>query len=179
MELLKKTKGCTGLLGLTLIINSHIISKMMRKFLLLSLFFLSVNLYAGEVISRVDIKGNDIVSDSAIITKIKARAGQEYNDNIINRDIKNLYSIGFFETVEVDKQDLADGVAITFIVKEKSVLKKITLEGARFIRKEKIFEEIGIKEGSFVDDYKLKETVRKIKDYMMTKDFLRQKSLMN
>jgi len=41
----------------------------------------------------------------------------------------------------------------------------------RFIRKIKIVEAIDIKEGSFVDEFKVKEAVRKIKDLYDIKGF--------
>jgi len=119
--------------------------------------------YGEDKISRIDIQGNEIVSDATIISKIKVRAGQPYNKNVVNDDLKNLYGTGFFKTVKVKKQDTAEGVVVIFKVKEKPVLKKITVEGARFIRKKQILEAIDIEEGSFVDEYKLKEAVKKIK----------------
>lgn len=142
----------------------------------LMLFFLALNpaAYTQEVeetVSRIDIKGNEIVSDATIITKIRIRAGQPYNKNVINTDVKNLYATGFFETVEVDREDSSEGVVVIFKVKEKPVLKKITLEGTRFIRPKKILEAIDLSEGSFVDEYRVEEAVRKIKDLYTRKGF--------
>ena len=145
---------------------------MIRKTLLLSfLLFFALTAYSQDNVFRIDIEGNAIVSDATIISKIKIRAGQVYNDNIINEDVKNLYATGFFETVEAEKKDSSEGVVILFKVNEKPLLKKITIEGMRFIRKVKIVEAIDIKEGSFVDEFKVKEAVRKIKDLYDIKGF--------
>jgi outer membrane protein insertion porin family len=146
----------------------------MHKYLVIILFslFLSLNfVYAEEVIFKINIEGNEIVSNATIISKIKIRAGQPYNENIINEDIKNLYASGFFETVEAKKEDKPEGVIITFKVKEKSVLKKVDIEGAHYIRKKQILESVNISEGSFVDEYKIKEAVKKIKDLYSAKGF--------
>ena len=145
---------------------------MIRKTLLLSfLLFFALTAYSQDNVFRIDIEGNAIVSDATIVSKIKIRAGQAYNDNIINEDVKNLYATGFFETVEAEKKDSSEGVVILFKVNEKPLLKKITIEGMRFIRKVKIVEAIDIKEGSFVDEFKVKEAVRKIKDLYDIKGF--------
>ncbi|MBU1113066.1 MAG: outer membrane protein assembly factor BamA [Candidatus Omnitrophica bacterium] len=145
----------------------------MKKIICLILFLISFSLlsYSQELISRIDIQGNEIVSDATIVSRIKIRANQDYNENIVNEDIKNLYATGFFETVEAKKEVSSEGIAITFKVKEKPVLKKITVEGARFIRKDKILGFLDIKEGSFVDEYSLKEATRKIKDLYTAKGF--------
>ena len=140
-------------------------------FLFVFIFLLTFASYADEVVSRIDIMGNGIVSDATIVSKIKIRAGQTYNENIINTDVKNLYATGFFETVEAQKKEEIGELVIVFQVKEKAVLKKIVIEGARFIRPRNILDEIDIAEGSFVDEYKMRETVRKIKGLYDNKGF--------
>ncbi len=62
---------------------------MIRKTLLLSfLLFFALTAYSQDNVFRIDIEGNAIVSDATIVSKIKIRAGQAYNDNIINEDVK-------------------------------------------------------------------------------------------
>jgi len=143
----------------------------MRGIVFIICLFVALSVYAQDVVTRVDIEGNNIVSDATIISKIKVRAGQPYNENIINTDVKNLYATGFFETVEAQRRGEPDEVVVVFVVKEKSILKKITIQGARFIRPKAILEAIDIKEGAFVDDYKMKEAVRQIKDLYNGKGF--------
>jgi len=144
----------------------------MRKIILsLSLILLGLQAYAEEFITRIDIEGNNVVSDATIVSKIKIRAGQSYNDNVINEDVKNLYATGFFETVQAEKKDVSGGVVVNFRVKEKPVLKEMVIEGAHFIRKKKILEAIDIKEGFFVNKHEMKETVQKIKDLYNKKGF--------
>ena len=144
-----------------------------RAFLIFLFLVVAFKVYSEDNIYRVDIVGNKIVSNATIISKIKIRAGQPYNKNVVNEDVKNLYAMGFFETVEVEKKDIAEGAVIIFKVKEKPVLKDIVIEGAKFIRKKKIFESIDIKKGAFVDEYKMEEAARKIKDLYDKKGFSR------
>lgn len=148
----------------------------MKKFLILSLFLASLFAFSSfpqgpENVGRIDIQGNKIVSNATIVTKIKIRAGQPYNENVVNDDVKNLYATGFFESVEVSKDQATEGMVLTFKVKEKPVLKKLNIDGARVIRKQKIEDAIEFKEGTFIDDYKLKETSAKIRDLYTKKGF--------
>ena len=141
-------------------------------FVLLFLLFIAPVYAAKGTVSRIDIEGNDIVSDATVISKIKIRAGQEYNENVINEDVKNLYATGFFEIVEVEKQTpTRDEVVVIFIITEKPVLKSLRIEGARHIHRKKILQAIDVTEGSFVDEYKLKEATRKIRDLYTNKGF--------
>jgi len=73
--------------------------------------------------------------------------------------------------VKVIKENTEKGVSVTFQVIEKPVLKKIIIEGERFIREKKIRDAIELKEGSFVDEFKVKESLNKIKDLYVKKGF--------
>jgi outer membrane protein insertion porin family len=144
-------------------------------YLILLVLVLPFSAYSGEQIIHIDIEGNKIVSKATIIAKIKVRAGQAYNENIINKDVKNLNATGFFETVEVEKDDAPGGLKIIFKVKEKPVLKKIVIKGAKFIRSKQILESTDLKEGGFVDEYSLKQAAKKIKDLYVIKGFSQAK----
>lgn len=144
---------------------------MFKKLIIFLIFFTICGAYAQEKIARIEIEGNKIVSNATIISKIKTRAGQSYNENVVNEDVKNLYGTGFFETVRAQKKDSDTGAVVAFEVKEKLVLNKIEVTGSRHIHKRKILEIIDIKEGSFVDEYKLKETVKQIRDIYKDKGF--------
>ena len=147
----------------------------MRKvfiLLLLSIVFILPSVWAQEIVSRIEIEGNSIVSDATIVSKVKVRAGQRYNENVINEDIKNLYATGFFDKVGVEKRRVAREIIVVFKVAEKPVLKKLVFEGSRRIHRKKLQQTIpAIKEGAFVDEYSLKEAVRKIKDLYQQKGF--------
>ncbi|UCG34984.1 MAG: outer membrane protein assembly factor BamA [Candidatus Omnitrophota bacterium] len=139
--------------------------------LLLSFILFLPVVWAREIVSRIEIEGNNIVSDATIVSKLKVRAGQPFRENVINEDVKNLYATGFFDTVEVSKEKVANEIIVVFTVKEKPVLKKLSFEGYRSIHRRKLLDAVDIKEGSFVDEYKLKEVSRKIKDLYQQKGF--------
>ncbi len=146
-----------------------------KRLILTFLFsiFLAISLsgYAQDTISEIQIEGNNLVSDAKIVSEIKARAGQPYNENILNEDIKNLYQTGFFEDISVETKESPEGITLVFKVKEKPVLNEIIVEGQRYIRKKQIIDEINLKEGSFVDDYRLSQAAKKIEDLYDKKGF--------
>ncbi len=145
----------------------------MKKIIVINTIFLAfvVSVFAGELISKIEIVGNDIVSDSTIISKIKTRSNQPYNENLINEDIKDLYATGYFENIEIEKRDAADGVVVIYRVKEKPVVKAIAVEGAKRIHKRRIEKLIEAEEGSFLDEYKLKETQNTIERFYRKRGF--------
>lgn len=145
----------------------------MRKIFiyLIAIFLFTAGVFAAENVVSIRIEGNKIVSEATIISRIKSRCGQPYNENIINEDVKNIYAAGFFENVEVVKETSSEGVSVIFKVEEKPVLKNLNIKGAKLIRKKKIEDLTDIKEGVFIDEYKLREAVSKIKSFYAEKGF--------
>lgn len=157
---------------LTLLRNLSIINRMKRTLIAYILIALcSLQAYAEDTVSRIDIKGNSAVSTATVISKIKCRTGQPFNENVINEDIKNLNATGFFENIEAQKQHSTEGLVIIFILKEKPTVTKVTFEGNKHIRGKKLIETMSLKENAFIDEYKLKESSSAIRDLYTKKGF--------
>jgi len=148
----------------------------MKRFLVFItiLFFSFTSLYAEDIISRITITGNKLISDSTVISNIKIRVRQSYNENIINDDVKTLFSLGYFENIEVNKISAEDGVEVIFAIKEKPVLKSISVDKARAVNKRKVLEALEsmeLKEGSFFDEFRVKKALDKVRDIYKQKGF--------
>ena len=144
----------------------------MRKKVFLILFpvvITAFSSFAADKISKIEIEGNKIVSNATIMSTIKARYGEVYNEDIINNDIKNLYATGYFDNIEVEKKKSAEGITVIFKFKEKPVVKTISVKGTRRINRKRIEKLITIKDGSFLDEYKLKEAADAIEDFYQKK----------
>ncbi len=148
----------------------------MRKVVIAIFFiFLSLLCLAQEKILKIEIEGNRIISNATIISNIKVRANQPYNENIINEDIKSLMSLGYFDNVEVEKKITPQGIIVKFKLKEKPILKKITIEGAKHISRRQIKEVMGLKEGIFLDEVEVKDALLAVKDLYRKKGFTEAK----
>ena len=73
----------------------------MKKFLIVIYFLLFSNILTAEIINKIDITGNERVSDETV----KVYGGVSENQNVdnlkINEIIKNLYSTNFFEDIDI------------------------------------------------------------------------------
>ncbi|MCF7876992.1 MAG: outer membrane protein assembly factor BamA [Candidatus Omnitrophica bacterium] len=145
--------------------------KIRLSFLFIMLLAVSLAGYAQETVSQIEIEGNNIISDAKIVSEIKTKAGQSFNKNTINQDVKNLYQTGFFQEVATETKEGPEGVVVVFKVEEKPVIEELLVEGQRYIRKKQILDEIELKEGSFVDEYRIKQAVKKIEDLYNQKGF--------
>ncbi|MBU0951811.1 MAG: outer membrane protein assembly factor BamA [Elusimicrobia bacterium] len=138
----------------------------------LLMFFLSAGVeyvFALDMISRIDIKGNINVKEKEIRKKIKTKVKDIYSSEDLKIDLNSILEIGKFEdvTVEVD----TNAYAVTFIIKEKPYLKKIEFKGNKKLSKGTIKDEITVKEKEYMDKNDLESDIKKIIDLYSDKGY--------
>jgi outer membrane protein insertion porin family len=129
-----------------------------------------------ETISRqritdITIEGNNTVSKSTILSRIKTRIGTEFIQRTVNEDIKNLYATGFFTDVSAKAEDYKDGIRIIFSVVEKSVVGDIVFQGNKIYRDELLKKQIDTKQSDVLNMRILAEDAKKIEAFYKQKGF--------
>ena len=73
----------------------------MKRILILLYFILFTNYLSAEIIKKIDISGNNRVSDETVKVYGDFSINQNIDNIKINEIIKNLYSTNFFEDIKV------------------------------------------------------------------------------
>src|SRR5262245_14769664 len=83
-------------------------------------------------IEDVRVQGNVQIPTHRIVPYIKTRAGQDYNEDAIQEDIKNLYATRLFANVQAAKQFTSNGNVIVFfsVAETPSKIENIRYEGS-------------------------------------------------
>lgn len=99
----------------------------MHKKVLAALLGVSIGFSSvfGAVIKRIDVKGGVRVDAAVVKSYMRSGAGSEYNEQVINSDLKNLFASGLFSSVSASFQD---GVLV-LTVAENPILNEIAFEG--------------------------------------------------
>lgn len=118
--------------------------------------------HAG-IVGKINIIGSRRVDADAVTAKIKTKAGDKFDSEQIREDIKAVYDTGFFDDIVVDLADTALGKELTFIVRERPIIKQITITGNKELTEEKLKESITIKTNTTLNRIILKENAEKIK----------------
>ena len=74
--------------------------KKISSVILLFIFFISG--LKAEIVSKIEINGNQRISHETIKIYGKINVGKEISENEINRIINNLYSTDFFENIDIN-----------------------------------------------------------------------------
>ena len=123
------------------------------------------------MVQDVLIRGNRRIPEDTIRFYIQTRQGDVYDAGRIELDLRALYKANFFETIEVDERDGDTGKIVTFIVKEKPLIRSIAYEGAKSFTESNILDhfkqrKVGLTVDSQYDPAKIRMAERALKDLM-------------
>jgi outer membrane protein insertion porin family len=112
------------------------IIKIICKSFFLILFFLTTYGFS-EIIKKIEISGNDRISDETIILFISSDINDEINDIKLNNILKDLYKTNFFKDISVK----FDNKVLSINVQENPIIESISFKGVKSSRILKIIEE--------------------------------------
>lgn len=95
-----------------------------------------------NIITEIQIQGNETVASSTLFSVIKTQVGDKYNPTRIDNDLKAIYNLGYFEDIKVDLKKEEKGLSILFKVKEKSSLTEIKFVGIKELNLEDLKKEV-------------------------------------
>ncbi len=123
-------------------------------------------LYAQDKVLKVksvEVRGSKRIEESAIRGRLTLKAGDAYTAEAIRAQIRLIYEMGFFEDVQSETEPVADGVAVTFVVREKPFITEIVFDGNEELSEDKLKEKITTRNQSFLDQQQAKESAERIK----------------
>ena len=132
----------------------------MKKFIfyLIVSLFIALNSYS-EIIKNIEVKGNERISKDTIINFSKIDISKDFNQDILNDALKNLYDSNFFDDVSIKVNQ-----SIIFItVDEFPIIQSVNFEGIKSKEQiETLKGEINLREKSPYNKFILEQDLDKI-----------------
>lgn len=125
----------------------------------------------GRTVDEIRVEGNRRVEPEAILRNVRQRVGEPLSYDQISRDIRAVFSLGFFEDLQVDASDKDGRLVVTFIVDEKPSISAIAYEGNDELDDEEIQEVVNLRAFSVLDVSSLKANEEKIVELYAEKGF--------
>ena len=122
-------------------------------------------------IDSVSVKGNKRIETDAILAVIESQKGAKYDQNTLNKDLRSIYQMGFFEDVQIDTEESPGGKSVAFKVSEKPSIGKITLLGTKKIDQKDLVDVLGIKKYSIINRKAIKDSIERLKDHYHQKGY--------
>lgn len=125
-----------------------------------------------EVISKIEISGNERIESDAILRVIKTKEGDVYIPDNLSKDLKAIYRMGYFDDIRVEKESDDEGKNIRFIIQEKPTIRDIIIKGnSGAYDTEEIEEVLTISSGSILNIFSVKNNINRIKELYFEKNY--------
>ena len=141
--------------------------KKILSFFLLFLFLINGKSFA-EVVKKVEIEGNDRISQETIMVFGDISIGKDYNISEVNILIKKLYSTSFFSNISA----AIENNTLKIIVKENPIIKSIVFDGEKAKKyMESITDLLSLRENSPFVENNIKKDINLIKEFYRSLGF--------
>ncbi|MBV8074311.1 MAG: BamA/TamA family outer membrane protein [Candidatus Eremiobacteraeota bacterium] len=126
----------------------------------------SSNAQGAPKVVSVSVSGNVHVPTDRILSVVKTKPGDPFDEKTVQEDLANIFALGFFtdQVPPVIKQR-PDGIAITFRVIENPVLTKILFEGNEHVPADTLLALMDTAVGQVFNSNTFHQDVLKINSY--------------
>ncbi|CAN5462841.1 hypothetical protein BH10ACI3_BH10ACI3_10280 [soil metagenome] len=135
--------------------------------------------FAQQVVESVDIQGNRRLRDEDLLYYIKTRPGDVYDPAALERDLKELLSLNFFDktaTRVLTEDGIRGGVNVIFEVRELPIIRDLQFKGAKALTESDILKEfrekrVGVSKEAVYDPVKARGATRVLREMLASKGF--------
>ncbi len=107
----------------------------------------------------VDTVGLKRIERDAVLEKISSKPGTEYSQEKIRTDIEALYGMGYFDGIEISREEKPEGIGLRLEFRERPLINEVLFEGNEKIGTSDLEEAIKVKKWSILDVNKVQADV--------------------
>src|SRR3984957_18192892 len=82
-----------------------------------------------DVIAQIRVIGNRRIPRETVLARLFSHVGDTYDPATIERDFNSLWNTGYFENLQIAREDTPKGILLDVIVKEKPTIREINYKG--------------------------------------------------
>ncbi|HEX9477892.1 MAG TPA: outer membrane protein assembly factor BamA [Methylomirabilota bacterium] len=117
------------------------------------------------LVKEIAVQGNRRVQEAVILGRVGAKIGSPFVANRTAEDIRAIFSLGFFDDVQVKVEDFEGGVKLTYMVVERPFVRDIVFAGNKKEDSATLQEKIELKLGSVYNPVEVNKGADKLKEY--------------
>ena len=128
----------------------------------------------AKFIRNIEVSGTNVISSDYVYELLDIKAGDEYNVNAIQRNLKNIYATGFFtermKAIPIENSD--NTITLKIIVEENIPVTDFLIDGNSVISTEEILHFLLPLKGKPQNYTQINETIEKIQNYYAEKGYI-------
>lgn len=125
----------------------------------------------SQVVSAIKIQGQRKIESDAIEAKLISQIGQVYSAHQVRRDVEEIFKMGFFYNVIVEKEKTPEGLVLTYTVVERPSIIEIEYIGNSEIKDLELSDTSGLKAYEIFDHSRVRQAIEKIEALYEEKGF--------
>jgi outer membrane protein insertion porin family len=124
-----------------------------------------------DIVESVEFRGSRRVPQDTLRALIVTRAGDHYNEEILNRDFLALWNTGRFDDLRMEREAGPTGWWVRFVISERRIVRTIKYDGMKSITVSEILDrlkerKVGLTVDSQYDPNKIQRARNVLKDYL-------------
>lgn len=117
------------------------------------------------IIKELAVEGVKRVQEAVLLGRVKSTLGSTFSPTLLADDIRSIFSLGFFDDVQLRVEDFEGGVKITFVVTERPFVRDVDFVGNKKLSTTELQEKIDLKLGSVYNPVDVQRALEKLKDF--------------
>jgi outer membrane protein insertion porin family len=123
------------------------------------------------LVKEIGVQGNRRVQEAVILGRVSAKIGSPFVANRTAEDIRGIFSLGFFDDVQVKVEDFEGGVKLTYMVVERPFVRDIVFAGNKKEDAATLQDKIDLKLGSVYNPVEVNRGADKLKEFYETEGY--------
>ncbi len=123
------------------------------------------------IVASIAPEGNERIDSGAILRKISTKPGDYYSPEKLREDLKSVFSMGYFDNVEIEVNDTAGGKEVIFRVQEKPLISSVTFNGTDEISEADVRDAANIQPNTILNPSRLNDAIKRIKALYKSKGY--------
>ena len=117
------------------------------------------------IVRDVVVQGNRRIQEAVILGRVGTKIGAPFSPTRLAEDIRGIFSLGYFDDVQLKVEDFEGGVKVTFVLVERPFVRDIQFAGNKKLDAAGLTERIDLKMGAVYNPVEVTRAAEKIKEY--------------
>ncbi len=125
----------------------------------------------GPMVTDLRFEGLVRIDVETARRRIKSASGRRLDPTDVTADLKSLFATGAFNDASAKVEPFGDGVALTFVLRERPAIEKVRIEGNKEISEEDIRKKIVVRPATILDIERIEQSADAIREHYVEQGF--------
>ena len=130
----------------------------------------------GGVVTEIQFEGLAHIDEFVVRSSLALKGGDEVDPIKVRESIQGIYETGYFEDVRAEgfrqvSDAESNGVRLLFTIKEKPVIRSVTIQGNKKLDDDALMEEMTIDASDIINYTKIQKNILKMRDAYIEKGY--------